>query len=130
MDTSPEEKISCHEGAPFSTIQPIRWEERPKHSTYRHCSYCGSLHPEDMVAILEKGARLELSDFKYGWPHKFYVVGCPGAFDQFKWYNEHLVDLKDEQFVRITKIIEQRTRIQFIREERKLYWKVIPKALT
>lgn len=45
--------------------------------TFRTCSYCGSIHPGDLVKALEAGATLGGSDWKYGWPHKFYVEGIP-----------------------------------------------------
>lgn len=104
------------------------WRQRPANERwpqgipYRTCSYCGSIHPEDLLAALDAGAELHGSDWKYGWPHKFYVenipnphrdepaeVGkksCPGedgepvhesiygAQGNFnsKWYNVHLLD--------------------------------------
>ena len=44
---------------------------------FRSCGYCGSIHPEDLTRALEAGATLGGSDWKYGWPHKFYVEGIP-----------------------------------------------------
>lgn len=44
---------------------------------FRTCSYCGSIHPEDLLAALKAGATLHGADWKYGWPHKFYVEGIP-----------------------------------------------------
>lgn len=44
---------------------------------FRTCSYCGSIHPEDLVDALKAGATLGGSDWKYGWPHKFYVDKIP-----------------------------------------------------
>jgi hypothetical protein len=67
---------------------------------FRACSYCGSIHPEDLWMLLtghrllteaeqaKYGTRYCLltdrpevklggSDWKYGWPHKFYVEGIP-----------------------------------------------------
>jgi hypothetical protein len=36
------------------------------------------MHPEDLYrALVEKGARLDASDWKYGWPHKWYVEDLP-----------------------------------------------------
>nr|MBL8412719.1 hypothetical protein [Dechloromonas sp.] len=43
----------------------------------RACGYCGSMHPADVAAALRSGARLDPSDRKYGWPHKFYVENVP-----------------------------------------------------
>lgn len=41
----------------------------------RHCWYCGSIHPGDLYELLASGNVLKLggADWKYGWPHKFYV---------------------------------------------------------
>lgn len=43
--------------------------------SFRTCSYCGSMHPEDLLEALKAGAELHMADMKYGWPHKFYVDG-------------------------------------------------------
>jgi hypothetical protein len=52
-------------------------ESEPYEPTYRTCGYCGSIHPEDLVTFIAQGATLHGSDWKYGWPHKFYVEGIP-----------------------------------------------------
>jgi len=44
---------------------------------FRVCSYCGSLHPEDAYNALRNGAVASQSDWKYGWPHKFYLDKIP-----------------------------------------------------
>lgn len=44
-------------------------ERRGEH--FRRCSYCGSIHPEDLLA--EPSWKPHWADMKYGWPHKFYV---------------------------------------------------------
>lgn len=63
----------CPDGAMHpSTI------DAPHGYPFRTCSYCGSIHPEDLAKYLEAGvAKLGGSDWKYGWPHKFYVEGIP-----------------------------------------------------
>lgn len=43
----------------------------------RHCDYCGSMHPSDLAAALKAGAKGSWADFKYGWPHKWYVENVP-----------------------------------------------------
>jgi len=35
------------------------------------------MHPEDFIRVVKDGARLELADMKYGYPHKLYVHGIP-----------------------------------------------------
>jgi hypothetical protein len=44
---------------------------------FRTCSYCGSIHPDDLLAFLKQGAKMGGADWKYGWPHKFYVRDIP-----------------------------------------------------
>jgi hypothetical protein len=43
----------------------------------RACSYCGSMHPSDVVAAIQAGAHGSWADRKYGWPHKAYFDGVP-----------------------------------------------------
>jgi hypothetical protein len=75
------------------------------------------MHPVDLLAFIKLGAKVTGSDWKYGWPHKFYVqvpnpvpdmefiassrceYGKPDVhtygtrqFLHGKWYNEHLYD--------------------------------------
>jgi hypothetical protein len=47
------------------------WREPSRGEHFRRCSYCGSMHPEDLVTIAR--GRVDWADRKYGWPHKFYV---------------------------------------------------------
>lgn len=35
------------------------------------------MHPADLLAAIQAGARMHGSDWKYGWPHKFYVKDIP-----------------------------------------------------
>jgi hypothetical protein len=44
---------------------------------FRTCSYCGSIHPDDLLTFLKQGAQMHGADWKYGWPHKFYVKNIP-----------------------------------------------------
>lgn len=43
----------------------------------RGCSWCGSMHPSDLAAAIQAGAVGHWADFKYGWPHKWYVENIP-----------------------------------------------------
>ena len=118
------EQPTCHGETRFG---PTEWRVRPfdgwqSPETFRTCSYCGSIHPEDLLTALSQGATLGGSDWKYGWPHKFYIHGIPnpiagqevkvgessgqdedGTVYRYpimgtagplhaKWYNEHLQD--------------------------------------
>jgi hypothetical protein len=113
-------KPTCHKDERH--LVPDEWRPPSKSEPYeypfRSCSYCGSIHPEDLVAWLEKGASLYGADWKYGWPHKYYVEGIPNPIagkiveiggeyyrghkkpimgaasptTHAKWYNLHLND--------------------------------------
>lgn len=124
------EKPTCH-GDPHAMrfADHFIWRETEPDGRYptlpqrlRKCGYCGSIHPEDLVLAIERGAVLGGSDWKYGWPHKFYVtipnphrderavIGQQSRWDDeqhtsidtliygsagdytAKWYNAHLND--------------------------------------
>lgn len=93
---------------------------------FRHCKYCGSIHPEDLYNLLIEGkVTLGGSDWKYGWPHKFYVyekgnLRLSGA----KFYNNHLsTELLDEEtFNKVVDTINLHSGITFERKEGKLYY--------
>jgi hypothetical protein len=57
--------------------RPPDLTREPSASPFRTCGYCGSMHPEDLYHALRNGASLHGSDWKYGWPHKFYVENIP-----------------------------------------------------
>lgn len=83
-------KITCHgdttNGGVFRFDQPV-WRD-PEPATrddgyegrpFRTCSYCGCIHPDDLIVALKAGAKLQGADLKYGWPHKFYVDSIPST---------------------------------------------------
>lgn len=43
------------------------------HPVIPQCTYCGSISPGDFVGACRAGYRMEVADWKYGWPHKVYV---------------------------------------------------------
>lgn len=53
------------------------------------CTYCGSLSPNALRDLIKEGAKIELADQKYGWPHKFYITA---EKDWGKFYSVHLKD--------------------------------------
>ena len=112
---------------------------------YRSCSYCGSIHPDDLLTAVGSGATLHGADWKYGWPHKLYVEDIPnpiagqtikiGASNgkalmgeasktaSMKWYNEHLEDLDDAEFKEVTDMLKEKTKIEFLRDEKGIKYK-------
>lgn len=97
-------------------------DDGPYELTFRICSYCGSIAPEDAVELLRASPRVEVARMKHGWPHKIYfdvpnpiagkdvcvgskswtdeagehhdeeIRGAAPAFVQAKLYTIHLVD--------------------------------------
>lgn len=69
--------IHCHDTDPHAArFGPPKWQtraggERPGETGLRHCSYCGSLHPLDLLTV--EVTNLHRADMKYGYPHKFYL---------------------------------------------------------
>jgi hypothetical protein len=104
---------------------------------WRTCSYCGSIHPEDLLGVLERGARMHGCDWKYGHPHKHYLdipnpepkrlfIATVGPGDKVirgtrshlfgKWYNEHLRELDDEAFAAVAAALQLHTDIAWTRD--------------
>jgi hypothetical protein len=123
---------------------PHQWQKtwkgrQPAGHSLDTCSYCGSLSPLALLDALKAGARLNPADWKYGWPHKFYVDGipnewagqtveCGGRYDEkgytpmmgeapkhayVKFYSEHLLDLPADQFEEIAGMIAMQTGTMF-----------------
>lgn len=102
--------IRCHERAPFAGVNgPTRWLPPDGDRPYRHCSYCGSIHPDDLKEALEHGHTLTGADHKYGWPHKFYSHGPV----HFKWYNVHFLDMTKEEFALYGPLVSQHSGIEW-----------------
>lgn len=126
----------------------------PYQDDYRSCSYCGSIHPEDLIKLLKDGkATLGGADWKYGWPHKFYVtapnplagqevkVGSRSYRDgdryvdesimgnapqtmTLKWYNFHLMDEYDEEaFKELTALLSKHAGIVFEKNEKGMWYR-------
>lgn len=65
---------------PWRDAQPPNLTGKPDEretGSLRGCSYCGSMHPADVVVAIKAGAKGEWADRKYGWPHKVYIDGIP-----------------------------------------------------
>lgn len=140
------EIIKAHENSP--KYKRFRLEFRPDFYTdmdnkrverpYTTCSYCGSLSFEDALkAFQTPGMRWSGADWKYGWPHKFYLeIPCEpyeacisGHYngetgeqsitramktsDHKKFYNEHLQDVSAEQLQQWNDIVGPITGVRF-----------------
>src|SRR5258706_5686954 len=154
-------EVTCHgdvgSGGVFH-VSPIVWRPpEPEGRTYdgnerglpgpygypfRTCSWDGSMHPEDLYNLLIAGATAHGSDWKYGWPHKFYIEDIPNplagkdvcdgsksggglekteytygkgpATIMSKLYSEHISEITDsETFKGITELLYLHTNILF-----------------
>lgn len=146
--------INCHPDAPrgYQAVwrEPPPEGDEPYSREYRTCSWCGSLNPEDLLKILDAGGKLEACDWKYGWPHKFYVKypnakagqeccigrGSDGPIMDYapannhgKWYNAHLIDVEGELFDKLTEHIHKQTGVRFERDEAGVKWSAIPPSM-
>lgn len=105
----------------------VTWIEREGH---RLCSYCGSLHPSELVSALAAGGKLGGSDWKYGSPHKFYVripngqagtpiMGHDSGYDHGKWYNAHLLDAgySEAALTELLELLTEQSGILWTRDE-------------
>jgi hypothetical protein len=117
---------------------------------FKCCDYCGSMEPVELAELIEAGkATMGGSDWKYGWPHKFYVdvvnphpekqvvksvssvgtdkqeteYGPQGPTLYFKFYSNHLGLLDDETFAKVAPIISEACGITWEKNEGKLYYK-------
>lgn len=93
----------------------------------RHCEWCGSIHPEDLYNLLvENKIVLGGSDWKYGYPHKFYayVRNKDLKLNGGKFYTNHLVSelLDEDMFNKVISTINKFSGITFERKEEKLYY--------
>jgi len=116
----------------------------------KHCEYCGSLDPEELADLIKEGkATMSGSDWKYGWPHKFYVdiqnptpdkqvaigfsttengqkeikFGPEGHLLHAKFYSLHLALVDGQTFDRIAPIISEACGITWFRDEKGIAYK-------
>jgi len=87
------------------------WREPSKIWPQFTCSFCGSVRPEDAAEWLNNGNDASGSDWKLGWPHKFYLDDNEGL--QWKFYSEHLTSLDSDSFIHVTEAIAKVLHIRF-----------------
>lgn len=98
-----------------------------KNDGLRHCNYCGSIHPEDLYNLLVEGkVVLGGSDWKYGYPHKFYIYTRDKdlKLSGGKFYSNHLIPelLDDQTFNKIISTINTASGITFERKDEGLFY--------
>ncbi len=90
---------------------------------YKNCNYCGSMCPEELTELIQAGkAIMGGSDWKYGYPHKFYVriKEDDGNIKNSKFYTRHLQFIDDDIFRKIIPFINQACGITFDKDEKGL----------
>lgn len=132
------EKPTCHESSSIFKIEGVSWREpkaKEDGSNWNHaihhcrtCSYCGSVHPEDLIKLIEGGATLGGADWKYGWPHKFYIenaVDAEGKVFTGKWYNAHLTDegFDEEVLQKLLGLLSEHSGITWLKDEKGIGFK-------
>ncbi len=112
----------------YNDGQPYRfkYDERDRH---HRCGYCGSCSAVEALAALRAvGTHFSGCDWKYGWPHKFYLDVPFGPRDSFrmKFYSEHLLDLaEDIEISRISDLWGQAFGVRFERRAGKLHYSAV-----
>lgn len=160
MDYARDVPIECHNASFVFSKLPVVWQRHGEGDKYkagedpfRCCSYCGSIHPLDLLRYMERGqADVSGSDWKYGWPHKFYVdvpnphegvlvqvgsrwhngeeeviMGKAPHFLHAKFYALHLNDLNAEEFEAVAALLLVYSGILYERRGGKL-WYSAPRA--
>lgn len=70
---------------------PWVWRDPDPRFPALTCSFCGSVQPEYAEKLLTRDEpTVSGSDWKYGWPHKFYLTDEKGQM--WKFYSEHLLE--------------------------------------
>lgn len=106
-----------HQGDTRFLKEPITYIQRDGVDT---CSYCGSLSPKEAIdRLLDPESNGSGADWKYGWPHKFYLsIG-----DRYgKFYSRHLYDADSSDLVGLSNLLASKLGIRFKITEKGLYY--------
>lgn len=152
MKTHSEDPFAARFGAAEFRIRQIRQgdDSLEPAAPYEHCSYCGSISIDQAIKALQTpGTRYSGSDWKYGWPHKFYIEipcepfkavtmshydGQGNRTHQYgekskryeKFYSEHLLDATPEQLKQWNAIATPLLGVEFEIVNDRLRWKAVP----
>jgi hypothetical protein len=132
--------------------EPFEISEMEDRDKFRHCGYCGSLDPVELAELIKEGkATMHGADWKYGYPHKFYVdivnptpdklvdkggrswvedgvrkeeryIEPWGPVIHAKFYTNHFGLLDDEIFEKVAETISCACGIAFFKREGKLMY--------
>lgn len=67
--------IKAHANEAIPAGLQVQWKDSdPDIENIYFCNYCGSISAKNLSTLLkDKSTKLSGSDWKYGWPHKFYI---------------------------------------------------------
>ena len=92
----------------------------------QHCTWCGSLTVVDATRLLNTpGERFSGSDWKYGYPHKFYLGNAHNKF-----YTKHLSGATPDEFEAFAKAALKLLGIRFSVDEKGVKYIVDVSELT
>lgn len=99
MQTCPRR---MHDFGPWERAENLdTWDEHPglgmSGSTYRGCSFCGSLHPNDFMAAIKAGDIVGPTDKSY----KAYIKHADQPSDYAKFYYQHLSNEQCNEFIEL-----------------------------
>jgi hypothetical protein len=84
------------------------------------CSYCGSMGVARAIELLKtQGTAYSGADWKYGWPHKFYI-------GQKKFYHNHLEDATSEQLEEYSKLSDELLGVSWDSHEGEIRYRAVP----
>lgn len=90
------EKTTCprrmNELGPFPKEENLDYWEYRNSAKYRQCSFCGGIHPDDVLPLLKAGAIVGLTDKSY----KMYLY--PKSGGTLKIYFQHFTKTQYENF--------------------------------
>lgn len=112
------------------------------------CRYCGSIKVEDAIKFLKQpGTHFSGADWKYGWPHKFYLepvnpeaekvveVGSQSENGtttpimgkrphlHYKFYNSHLKEATEEQLKEFSELSTKAFGIAWGRDDKGVFYR-------
>ncbi len=109
--------MKAHEGEPRygDRDRVVAFEVRA--DGREHCNYCGSLSIVEAIKLLKTpGTKFSGSDWKYGWPHKFYIEAQP-MHGAGKFYAIHLKDATDAELAEFDALSRSCFGVQWARDE-------------
>jgi hypothetical protein len=132
----------------YYIIREVReMDDTRRKETVPTCVYCGSVTPGDFLKMLQtSGTHYSGSDWKYGWPHKFYVQpplavperrctrSGPGnekgysmvTHDFHKFYTEHMIDATPEELELWKKVAFPLLNVRIQLDGGRVRWMAVP----